>query len=72
MDSEPHRTLTKSKNEQKKTINNIPDAGSICESTGIRRDSIDIDSINRFIIESQFRFILPCSILLWTVFLLIR
>ena len=69
MDSDPS---SKTQNEKSKNSHNLPDGGNVLQSTWIRRSSVDLDSINRFIIESQFKFVLPCSILLWIVFLLLR
>jgi len=56
--------------EQKETSNSVPNDRHVFESNGIRRDSIDLDTYNRFLIESEFRIILPCVILFWIIFFL--
>jgi hypothetical protein len=60
------------KNEQKKNSNSLSDGWNVRKSDGVRRSSIDVDTLNRFLVESQFRFILPCSIFLWALFLLLK
>jgi len=40
--------------------------------TRIRRDSIDFNQINRFLIKCELGIILPCSVIFWIIFLLLR
>lgn len=68
MDSEPY--TINAKNEQKKNSDALLNDSSILEPSRIRRGSIDVDTINWFLIKSQFSFVLPCSIVLWVIFLL--
>ena len=63
MDLEPY-TQKNTENEQKKTINDIPTFGHVFKPDGVRRNSDNIDQINRFLIKSQFIIVLPCSIFL--------
>lgn len=60
------------KNEQKETSNPLLDGGNVRKSDGVRRSAINVDTINRFLIESQFSFVLPCSVFLWVIFLFFR
>ena len=75
MEADPGtKPLTKklTNDEQKEISHNLLNDCNVCESDGVRRASINVDTINRFLIESQFRFVLPCSVILWTIFLFLR
>jgi hypothetical protein len=58
--------------EQKKNIHTLSDLWDVPESIGIRCNPNDSDSINRFLVESQLSFVLPCGIVFWALFLLLR
>jgi hypothetical protein len=75
MEADPGtKPLTKKtfNNEQKENSNHLSNGRNVRESFRIRRPSIDVDTINRFLVESQFRFVLPCGVLLWVIFLFFR
>jgi hypothetical protein len=68
MDSE---SCYKSENEgdkQKEAGDTIPDDRNVSKSIRVRRGSIGTDQINRFLVECEFGYVLPCGILLWTLF----
>lgn len=72
MDSE---SFTKTKNEedkQKQNCNNFSDAGDVLESIRIRRSAGDPNTIDRFLLECELGIVLPCGIVLFTLFLLLR
>lgn len=72
MDSE---SFTKTKNEedkQKQNCNNFPDFGDVPESIRIRRSTGDFNTVDRFLLECELGIVLPCGILLFTLFLLLR
>lgn len=60
------------KNEESKISNSISDVSDVSESFWLRRDSDYVNQINRFLLWSQFGFVLPCGILLWVVFFIFR
>lgn len=73
MEADPGtKPLTKKtfNNEQKENSNILSGFCDVAEPIRVRRCSIDVDTINRFLIESQFRFVLPCGVILWFIFLL--
>jgi hypothetical protein len=70
MDSE---SCYKSENEgdkQKETGDTIPDDRNVSKSIRIRRSAISVDQINRFLMECEFGYVLPCGILFWIIFLI--
>lgn len=72
MDSE---SFTKTKNEedkQKQNCNKFPDFGDVLESLRIRRSTGDFNTVDRFLLECELGIVLPCGILLFTLFLLLR
>jgi hypothetical protein len=72
MDSE---SFTKTKNEEDKqnqNCNNFSDAGNVPESIRIRRTTGDLNTVDRFLLECELGIVLPCGILLFTLFLLLR
>jgi len=66
--TKPSKKITE--NDKKETSNTLSTGGDVAQPTRIRRGTIDIDKINRFLIESQFSFVFPCTVFLWAVFLL--
>ncbi len=58
------------KRKKTKTSNTLLDDRNVSESIWIRRYSIELNQINRFLLESQFRYVLPGGILFWSLFLL--
>ena len=60
------------KDEQKENSYHLSNDRNVRKSNGVRRSAIDVDSFNRFLVESQLRFVLPCSVLLWVIFLFFK
>jgi hypothetical protein len=58
------------KNDKTKTSNSIPNVRNVLQSVWVRRDSDPVDQINRFLLWSQFGFVLPCGLLLWIILLI--
>lgn len=75
-DSRNEQELTKDQNdgepESGKMGNTISYFRDIFQPIWIRRNSIDINQIDRFLIWSQFGFVFPCGIMFWVIFLIIR
>lgn len=49
----------------------IPSSGHISKPTWIRRSSTNVNPIDRFLVQSQFGFVLPCAVLFWFIFFII-
>jgi hypothetical protein len=60
-----------SKNEKTKVSNSVSDVRDVPKSSRIRRNSDDLDEINRVLFRSQFGFVLACSALFWFLFLIL-
>lgn len=60
------------KGNKTKTSDSISDGGHVSEPDGFRCGTIDLDTFNRFLIRCEFGYVLPGSLLLWTLFLLFR
>ncbi len=58
------------KNEKTKNSNIIPNDGNVLQPLRVRRDTINADENNRFLLESQFSFVLPCGFLFWIILLI--
>jgi hypothetical protein len=62
-----------SKNEgekQTKNSNTISDDSDVSEHPRVRCRSANLDQVNRFLILCEFGYVLPCGIILWTLFLI--
>jgi hypothetical protein len=57
-------------NDKAKTSNSIPNVRDVLQSVWFRRDADIVNQINRFLLWSQFGFVLPCGILLWIILLI--
>jgi hypothetical protein len=57
-------------NEKTKTSNIVSNDGDVLQSVRVRRDTNNVNEFNRFLLRSQFSFVLPCGILLWVIFLI--
>lgn len=57
-------------NEKTKTSNIVSDDGDVLQSVWVRRDPDHVNQFNRFLLRSQFSFVLPCGILLWVILLI--
>lgn len=69
MDSE---SCIKNKDEERsqtKNLNIVSDDGDFSEPSRFRYRSIDIDSLNRFLVRCEFGYVFPCGIFLWIIFL---
>lgn len=69
MDSESC-TTSNEKRKKTKTSNSISDDSNVSEPFRVRRNSDNVDEIDRFLLECEFGYVLPCGIILWTIFLL--
>lgn len=69
MDSESY--VCNEKDKKIAASDSISNYRNVPEPSRIRRDSTDFDQINRYLIKCEFGIVLPCSILLWIVFLLL-
>jgi hypothetical protein len=69
MDSESCN-LNNEQGKQKKVSNSVSDDRDVSEPFRIRRGSIDVDRFNRILLECEFGYVLPCGIILWTLFLI--
>ena len=65
-------SYTNDKRKQTKSSDFMSYDRAFLESLRIRRNPVELDKINRFIIESQFRYVLPGGILLYALLLLLR
>jgi hypothetical protein len=70
MDSESY--VCNEEDKQTATSDSISNYRDVLKSPRIRRDSVDFDRINRFLIKCEFGIILPCSLIFWIIFLLLR
>lgn len=58
------------KRSSKKTgqdCNMVDDGGPVLQSNGIRHSSILVDTSNWKFVESEFRFVLCCGVILWVI-----
>jgi hypothetical protein len=62
-------SYTNDKRKQTKSSDPMSYDWALLESIRIRRNPVELDKINRFIIESQFRYVLPGGIILYALFL---
>ncbi len=68
MDSES--CILSNEGKKEKTSNSISNDSDVSEPSRVRRSSIDSDRFNRILLECEFGYVLPCGIILWTLFLL--
>jgi len=68
---EPGPTIKQEKNDKNKTSNIVSNVGDVLQPLRVRRYSDNADEFNWLLLRSQFSIILPCGILLWTLFLLL-
>jgi len=68
MDSES--CISSNEGKKEKTSNSISNDSDVSEPARVRRSSIDSDRFNRILLECEFGYVLPCGIILWTLFLL--
>ena len=68
MDSES--CISSDEGKKEKTSNSISNDSDVSEPARVRRSSIDSDRFNRILLECEFGYVLPCGIILWTLFLL--
>lgn len=66
MDSGPKQL----NNEEGESRNNIPYDRDVFKPIWFRCNTTDADRINRFLIRSQFDFILPIGTILWIILLI--
>lgn len=69
MDSESCN-LNNEQGKQKEVSNSVSDDRDVSEPLRIRRSSIDADQIDRILLECELGYVLPCGIILWTIFLI--
>ena len=62
--------LNNEQGKQKEVSNSISDDRDVSEPSRIRRSSIDVDRFNRILLECELGYVLPCGIVLWTLFLI--
>jgi hypothetical protein len=70
MDSESY--ICNEEDKQTAASDSISNYRDVPKSSRIRRDSVDFNKINRFLIKCEFGIILPCSLIFWIIFLLLR
>jgi hypothetical protein len=70
MDSESY--VCNEEDKQTATSDSISNDSDVSEPFRFRRSSTDFDKINRFLIKCEFGIILPCSLIFWIIFLLLR
>ena len=66
MDSGPEQL--NSNNEEGESRNNISDARNVFQPIWFRCNTVDSNRANRFLIRSQFDFVLPIGIIFWIIF----
>jgi hypothetical protein len=64
MDGDSEKIRNKSNGQDCDMVN---DGGAVLQSDGIRHRSILVDTSNWKFVESELRFVLYCSIVLWAI-----
>jgi hypothetical protein len=72
MDSESCTEIKNEEDKQKQISNDFSDDRDVPKSLWIRRTSGDFDRVDRFLLECELGLVLPCGILLYALFLLLR
>jgi len=72
MDSESFTNTKNEEDKQKQNCNNFSDGRYVPESLWIRRTASDLNTVDRFLLECELGLVLPCGIVLFTLFLLLR
>lgn len=70
-DSSDTKNKTQSKGESGLAYS-LSDDSDVPEPDGFRCSPADTDRIDRFFIACEFGYVLPCSIILWSLFLFFR
>jgi hypothetical protein len=65
MDSGPKQLNT---NNEEESRNNISNVRNVFKPIWFRCNTVDSNRVNRFLISSQFDFVLPIGIVLWILF----
>jgi len=68
MDSESC-ILNNEQGKKEKTSNSISNDSDVSEPARFRRGSNDANRFDRILMECEFGYVLPCGIILWTLFL---
>jgi hypothetical protein len=70
MDSGPEQ-LNKN-NEEGESRNNTSNARNVFQPIWFRRYTVNSNRINRFLVRSQFDFVLPLGIIFWILFFITK
>ena len=70
-DSSDKKNTTQFKGEGR-LADSLSDDSDVPEPDGFRCSAVDIDRIDRFFIACEFGYVLPCGIILWSLFLFFR
>lgn len=68
MDSES--CISNNEGKKEKTSNSVSNDSDVSEPSRLRCSSDDANRFNRFLMECEFGYVLPCGIILWTLFLI--
>ncbi len=71
MDVGDHLILKHATIDEREAGHAIPGGGDVPEPPRVRRGAADPYQIDRFLLESQLVYVLPCAVVFWIVLLLI-